>query len=203
MMTERCWPWSPKQLQILERIAVDHEQVGKGARLQAAKLALHAGDLGADRGGGADDLGRRQHLRTQRKLFGLRHLQLAEQIGAVGDRHAVALADFERLQGAVDDEVVLGQHVRIHAVLGRMLLHLEIGDEIGDQEHALLGHQLGGRIVDQVAVLDGANAGFRRAGDRLRRIGVRADIAAKGVRLLHGGLHFADRELQAVERIIG
>ena len=115
----------------------------------------------------------------------------------------MTLADFQRLQGAVDDEVVLGQHVRIHAVLGGMLLHLEIGDEIGDQEHALFGHQLGRRIVDQIAVLDGANAGLRRARDRLRRIGVRADIAAKGVRLLHGRLHLADRELQAVERIIG
>ena len=44
---------------------------------------------------------------------------------------------------------------------------------------------------------------LRRARDRLRRIGVRTDIAAKGVRLLHGGLHLADRELQAVERIVG
>ena len=94
------------------------------------------------------------------ELLRLRHLQLAEQVGAVGDRDAVALADFERLQGAVDDEVVLGQHVRIHAVLGGVLLHLEIGDEVGDQEHALLGHQLGGRIVDQIAVLDGAHAGI-------------------------------------------
>jgi hypothetical protein len=194
---------SREQFQILERVAVDDEQIGEGARLQAADLALHAGDLGADRGRGADDLGRRQHLRAQRKLLRLRHLQLAEQVGAVGDRDAVTLADFERFQGAVDHEVVLGQHVRIHAVLGGVLLHLEIGDEIGDQEHALLGHQPGGRIVDQIAVLDGANPGIGRARDRLRRVGVRTDIAAKGVRFLHGGLHLADRELQAVERIVG
>ena len=142
-------------------------------------------------------------LRAERELLRLRHLQLAEQIGAVGDRDAVTLADFERLQGAVDDEVVLGQHVRTHAVFGGMLLHLEIGDEIGDQEHALLGHQLGGRIVDQIAVLDGAYAGVRRARDGLRRIGVGTDIAAKGVRLLHGRLHLVHRELQAIERIVG
>ena len=141
--------------------------------------------------------------RAQRELLRLRHLQLAEQVGAVGDGHAVTLADFERLQGAVDDEVVLGQHVRTHAVFGGMLLHLEIGDEIGDQEHALFGHQLCGRIVDQIAVLDGAHAGIRRARDRFRRIGVSTDIAAKGVRLLHGRLDLADRELQAVERIVG
>src|SRR5262245_4329805 len=135
-----------QQLQVLQRIAVDDEQVGKGARLQAAELALHAHDLGADRGSRADDLGRRQHLRAERELLRLRHLQLAEQIGAVCDRDAVTLADFQRLQRAVDDKIVLRQHVRIHAVFGRMLLHLEIGDKIGDKEHALVGHQLCGRI---------------------------------------------------------
>ena len=84
-----------------------------------------------------------------------------------------------------------------------MLLHLEIGDKIGDQEHALLGHQFCGGVIDQIAMLDGAHAGMRRARNGLRRIGVRADIAAEGVRFLHGRLHLADRELQAVERVIG
>src|SRR5258708_11833056 len=105
-----------KQLQVLERIAVDDEQIGERARLQAAELALHADDLGADRGGRTDDLGRRQHLGAKRELVRLRDLQLSEQVGAVGDRDTVTLADVERLQGAVDDEVVLGQHVRTHAV---------------------------------------------------------------------------------------
>ena len=44
---------------------------------------------------------------------------------------------------------------------------------------------------------------LRRARDRLRRVGVGTDIAAEGVRLLDGGRHLADRELQAVERIVG
>jgi hypothetical protein len=48
---------------------------------------------------------------------------------------------------------------------GRPLLHGVIGDEVGDQEHALLGHQLGRRIVDQVAVLDGTHAEPGRARD--------------------------------------
>jgi hypothetical protein len=42
----------------------------------------------------------------------------------------------------------------IHAVFGGGLLHLEIGHEVGDQEHALFGHQLGRGIVDQIAVRD-------------------------------------------------
>ena len=181
-------------LQFKSAIADGVDEVRKCAREQMRQ--------GADRGGGADNLGRRQHLRTQREFLRLRHLQLAEQIGAVGDRHAVALADFERLQGTVDDEVVLGQHVRIHAVFGGMLLHLEIGHEVGDQEHALLGHQPGGRIVDQIAVLDGPHPGIGGARDGLRRIGVGTDITAKRVRLLNGCLYLVHRELQAVERIV-
>src|SRR5450759_4916484 len=192
-----------KQLQVLERVAIDNEQIGKSAWLQAAKLALHAHDLGADRGGRTDDVDRRQHPRAERELLRLRHLQLTEQIGAVCDRDAVTLADFERLQGAVDDEVVLGQHVRAHAVFGGMLLHFEIGDEIGNEEHTLLGHQPGGRIVDKIAMLNGTYAGVRRARYGLRRIGVSTDIAAEGVRLLHGSHHFVYRELQAIERIVG
>ncbi len=67
----------------------------------------------------------------------------------------------------------------------------------------MLGHQPGGRIVDKIAVLDGAYAGVGRARDGLRCIGVGADIAAEGVRLLHRRRHLAFRELQAVERIVG
>ena len=58
-------------------------------------------------------------------------------------------------------------------------------------------------IIDQVAVLDGADAESRGAGDGLGGIGVGADVAAEGGRLLHRRTDFAIGELQAVERIVG
>src|SRR5689334_5110152 len=63
-----------QQLEVLERVAVDDNQVGKGALLQTADLALHACDLGADRGSRADDLRRRQYLCAQCELLRLRYL---------------------------------------------------------------------------------------------------------------------------------
>src|SRR5262245_23844183 len=84
-----------QQLQILEGIAVDDKQIRKCVRLHTTDLALHAHNLRTDRRGRTDDLGRRQHLRTQRKFLRLRHLQLAEQIGTVGNRHTVTLADLQ------------------------------------------------------------------------------------------------------------
>src|SRR3546814_12642906 len=45
---------------VLQRIAVDHQQVRIGARPQAAELALAANHLGAAQGGRAEDLQRRR-----------------------------------------------------------------------------------------------------------------------------------------------
>ena len=52
-------------------------------------------------------------------------------------------------------------------------------------------------------MLDRAHAGMGGAGDRLRRIGVGADVAAEGLRLLDGRGDLGRAELQAVERIVG
>ena len=142
------------------------------------------------------------HLAADHELAALLDLQRAEQVGAVGDRDPCPLADLQRPQAAVDDEIVLRQHVAAHPELGRALAHGVVGDEVRDQEHAFLGHQLGRRIVDQVAVLDRAHAAMRGAGDRFRRVGMGADVAPEGVRLLDGGGDLAGAELQAVERII-
>ena len=87
--------------------------------------------------------------------------------------------------------------------LRRTLLHGVIGHQVGDQEHALLRHQLGRLVVDEIAVLDGAHAVLGGAHDGFRRIGVGADVAAESMRLLHRRLHLGYRELQAVERVVG
>src|SRR5262245_4850758 len=90
--------------EIAQRIALDDQKVGEGAGLETAELAHLAHDLGADQGGGADDLDRLLHLRTDDKLARLLALQLPQQVGAVGHRYASALADLERSEAAVDDK---------------------------------------------------------------------------------------------------
>src|SRR6185295_586219 len=118
--------------QIAQRTALDDQEIGEGASLEAAELAHLADDLGADQGGGPDDLDRLLHLRTDDKLAGLLALQLPQQVGAVGHRYAGAFADLERSKPTVDDKIVLGEHVRAHSVFGGAALHFVVGDEIGD-----------------------------------------------------------------------
>ena len=84
-----------KQAEVLQRIAVDDDDISEGTRLDAAKFALVTQQFGADGGCRSNDLERRQHFGAEREFLRLLDLQLAEQIGAVGDGNAVAFADFE------------------------------------------------------------------------------------------------------------
>src|SRR5262249_18467130 len=74
--------------EVLERVAVDDEEIGKGTGLEAAELAHLAHDLRPDQRGGADDLDRPLHLRADDELARLLGLQLPQEVGAVGYRHA-------------------------------------------------------------------------------------------------------------------
>src|SRR5690348_617603 len=77
-----------EELEILQRIAVDHDQVGKSTGLDDAELAFLPQDLGADRRRLPDDLERLQHLGAENELAALLDLELAQQVAAVADLHA-------------------------------------------------------------------------------------------------------------------
>ncbi len=51
-----------------------------------------------------------------------------------------------------------------------------VGERLGAQPDAFLGHQLGGPLVHQMAVLDALHASGDRPLDRHRRIGVHRDV---------------------------
>src|SRR3954464_8189218 len=104
-----------KHREVLQRIAVDQDEVGEGAGLERPELAFLAQHLGPDRRRRADDLDWRNRLPAQHELAALINLERAEEIAAVGHWYPGALADLERAQAAVDDEVVLGKHVGGHA----------------------------------------------------------------------------------------
>src|SRR3984957_5580761 len=190
------FPLIAVQRKVFQWIAVDHDYVCKGARRQRPHLAGPAQDLGADRGGRADDLDRRNDFLADDELARLVPVQLAQEIAAIGDRNAVALADLQRSQPALQHDLVLGEALAGHAPLRRPLLHGVVGDEVRDEVHPLPRHRARAVVVDEVAVLDGANAEARGALDRLGRVGVRADVAPEGGRLLHGGADFAAGELR-------
>ena len=72
-----------EELELLEGIAVDHDQVGQRPRRDRAELALLAQDLGADSGGLADDLDRLQHLGAMDELQALVDLRQVNLSGVI------------------------------------------------------------------------------------------------------------------------
>src|SRR5216683_1790122 len=129
-----------EQSDVLERIAVDDEQVGERLRPQAAELALHPQHPRSNQRRRADDFQIRDDLGAEREFTALVDLKRSEQIRPVGHRDAGAFADLERAKAPVDHQLVFHQHLGGHSVLCGALPHRVIGDQIGDQEHALLGH---------------------------------------------------------------
>src|SRR5471032_2737268 len=77
-----------EELELLEGIAVDHDQVGIGTRLDDAELALLAQNLRADDGRLADDLERLQHLGAKHELAALLDLELTQEVTAEAHLHA-------------------------------------------------------------------------------------------------------------------
>ena len=89
-----------EQRKVLQGVAIDDQQIGEGARSQRSDLALQPQDLRGDDRCRADDLDGRYHFAPQRELAALVPVQLAQQVAAVGHRHAVALADLQRFEPA-------------------------------------------------------------------------------------------------------
>src|SRR5437868_3428489 len=79
-----------EQRDVLERIAVDHQQVGVRARRDAAELALLQHQLGVDGGGLPQELERREDFAANGELAALLHVGRAEQVGAEADLDAGA-----------------------------------------------------------------------------------------------------------------
>src|SRR5712692_1007079 len=71
--------------QVLEGIALDHDEVGVLAGLDGADLALHAEDFRIHPRGREQDLHGLHHLTLELELCGALSLHVAEQIGARAD----------------------------------------------------------------------------------------------------------------------
>src|SRR5216684_3741092 len=93
-----------EQSDVLERIAVDDEQVGERLRPQAAELALHPQHPRSNQRRRADDFQIRDDLGAEREFTALVDLKRSEQIRPVGHRDAGAFADLERAKAPVDHQ---------------------------------------------------------------------------------------------------
>src|SRR5919106_1136298 len=81
-----------------QRVAVDDQQVGPGARGDLAELALLAEDLRVDDGRRAEDLLRPHRLPPDEEFPAVVVLQLPEEVAAEADLDAGPAAELERAQ---------------------------------------------------------------------------------------------------------
>ena len=99
-----------------------------------------------------------------------------------------------------------GEHLqRLGPLLraGRKRVGHFVGERLNAQPDALLGDQLGGRFVHQVAVLDALHAGGDRPLDRGGRVGVHGDVGAPVLGGFDGGAQLGLGEGGHVERAVG
>src|SRR5215469_7112833 len=77
-----------EELEIVDRIAVDDEEISESAGGDHTQLPLLTQHAGRHRRGRLDDLERLHHLTPDQELTALLVLELAKQVAAVRDGHA-------------------------------------------------------------------------------------------------------------------
>ena len=176
--------------QLARRVAVDHQQVGPGARHQFADLAFLAHQPRGFDGGALQHLHRRHRAQAQLELDALARMHVAQQVGAEDHRHAFGAGDLQRLDAARAHHGQLVQHRGRPAQPLAFVGQRHVGGQRRHQVGAMRLHHPRGGLVDQVAVFDGAHAGLHRARHRARRIGMRHRVQVGGLGLLAGGAQF-------------
>ena len=128
---------------------------------------------------------------------------LAEQVGAEADADAGIEGVLDRHRAGAEHGVELAQALGREAELLAALGDLVVGHERRDEEAPVLGHHPGRLGVEEVAVLDRADAGSGRPDDRLGDVGVRHHVRPPGGRLLDGGAQLGLGVLGHVDRVVG
>src|SRR5215813_2756110 len=195
------------QFDVCERIAVHQQEIRKRAFFNSAKLARvwiafsgKGQQFGVGRGRHDQHLSRRvplDELGQKRPLF-TRQVRRKDYVGAPG-RFDLVL--FGQLVGRVRS----GEH--LHRLFSlerawRKSLSQFVGERLHAQPDTLFGHQFGGRLVHQMAMLDALYASGDGALDRLGRVGMHGDIRSPIARGLDGGPQFLQGEGARVERAV-
>ena len=147
---------APQYGRIPHRIAVQDEQVGDRARTDPAQIVTPE-ELRVDRGGRLEQSQRSVRLGLQPQPLELLAVQRAHQVGPEPDPDPRLPGQPDRRPARVEDLAVLGLGHRGQAEFGTPPLQRVVGDQRRHQERVPFCHQGGGRRVQQVPVLDGAD----------------------------------------------
>ncbi len=177
-----------EDLDVLERVAVDGDDVGPLAGLDGAGAVGPCHEVGGVDGAGLDGCKWRhaELVHVDVEFVRVEAVGIDGSVGAKGDFYA----GLDRFRGVLFFDGADILHLLL--VEGRevaVLLHpvdeVSGGDEVG----ALLFHESDVFVVDVGAVFDGVNACFGGEEDALCAVGVRGDLAAEAVCVGDDGLH--------------
>ena len=170
-----------QQFDILQRVAVDEQQIGQGVRLdrsERARIGIPAARQGEQLRVVAGYHFQYFVVREPAGQLGdssvlvLGFGRVEQQVGSPREPDAVLFCELVRVVRAGDDRLVLALlfFVRVGVVVGRERLHAEPYAVVGDHFHRLL--------VDQVSVLDAFHSGSDRLPDSLGDVNVHHDVCA-------------------------
>jgi hypothetical protein len=144
------------------------------------------------------------HARLAGDLFALLPLHVGEHIGSGSDPQPLFIGESQRVIGAGQSLADLADHVRGPAIAGLATGEQLVGDDGRHQEDVIRGeHLVGGGLVEEVAVLDRADACLQAVLDRSRRVGVGQHVRPDGAGDVDGGRQFLDRKLDMVQLVGG
>jgi hypothetical protein len=127
----------------------------------------------------------------------------AEQVGAVGEADAAAVGTLEGGQTRAQHLVDLAPAALGQAELTAFVLQRPVRHQGGDQERIAGDQELDTAVVDEIAVLDGADTGLDRPVHSTRGVGVRGNIAVDGLGLLDNRAQLPHRVLGGIDPVGG
>ena len=147
----------PQHRGVLGRVGVKDEQVGDGTDRDPPEVVT-PDQRRVHRCGRLDGRDRSLDLYLQPKADELVVLEVAHEIAAEPDAHASGRGDVDGPLAVVKDLEVLGLLDGCQAEPVSAPVHGVVSSQRRDKKCIVSSHQLCSRCVEQVAVLDGANA---------------------------------------------
>ena len=125
------------------------------------------------------------------------------RIGSHRKLHAGLMSALEAGDVLVDGGLGLANHVRANAGARAVLHHVADSGRGRDEIGAAIEHELDAFVVEEIAMLDGIDAGLDRVLDRGRAMRVGAGDLSGRVGLFDRGTHFFDGELRRTDLAAG
>src|SRR3954471_9156603 len=198
-------PHPPGQLGQVGGVAVDDDEIGRLARLEAAEAVVDPQQPGRlQRGRPPHLLGRHAERRHQRQLAEVGAVRADAGVGAHRDAHAGLRGAGHRGVVHLLDGDGLGQH--------RLGQRRPAGDRLedrpgrrqrGHQPGAPLEHEVDRLLVEEDAVLDRADPGADRGLDAGGALRVRHHRHARGLRLLDEDVELGGAEVRVLRVVAG